>query len=129
MAGVLVAGVTTKDAPSPAGSFLHTQIGCYLSTIMLMKLPMARLHQGPVHLLTLLLGVFAQSALAQVLMPPDQAPRSEPFPAANSPAQLTGKERLGRKWMDEQRIDNCNVPIDKRGTKPRSNSCHHVQTG
>jgi hypothetical protein len=31
----------------------------------------------------------------------------------------TGKERLGRKWMDEQRIDNCKVPIDKRGTKPR----------
>ena len=28
---------------------------------------------------------------------------------------LTGKERLGRKWMDEQRIDNCKVPIDKRG--------------
>jgi len=22
---------------------------------------------------------------------------------------LTGKERLGRKWMDEQRIDNCKV--------------------
>jgi hypothetical protein len=33
----------------------------------------------------------------------------------NSPTSLTGKERLGRKWMDEQRIDNCNVPIDKRG--------------
>ena len=29
-------------------------------------------------------------------------------------AVLTGKERLGRKWMDEQRIDNCKVPIDKR---------------
>jgi len=25
---------------------------------------------------------------------------------------LTGKERLGRKWMDEQRIDNCKVPVD-----------------
>jgi len=35
------------------------------------------------------------------------------------PATLTGKERLGRKWKDEQRIDNCNVPIDKRGTRPR----------
>jgi len=30
---------------------------------------------------------------------------------------LTGKERLGRKWMDEQRIDNCKVPIDKRGAQ------------
>jgi hypothetical protein len=35
----------------------------------------------------------------------------------------TGKERLGRKWMDEQRIDNCKVPIDKQGTKPRLDTC------
>jgi hypothetical protein len=28
--------------------------------------------------------------------------------------------------MDEQRIDNCNVPIDKRGTKPRPSACHYV---
>ena len=44
-------------------------------------------------------------------------------PAAKSSTVLTGKERLGRKWMDEQRIDNCKVPIDKRGTKPRLNNC------
>jgi hypothetical protein len=25
--------------------------------------------------------------------------------------------------MDEQRIDNCNVPMDKRGTKPRPSTC------
>jgi hypothetical protein len=36
---------------------------------------------------------------------------------------LTGKERLGPKWTDEQRIDNCRVPIDKRGSKPRPSSC------
>jgi len=34
---------------------------------------------------------------------------------SNTPTALTGKERLGKKWMDEQRIDNCKVPIDKRG--------------
>src|SRR5262249_46895781 len=28
---------------------------------------------------------------------------------------LTGKERLGRKWMDEQRIDNCKVPDRQAG--------------
>ena len=39
---------------------------------------------------------------------------------------LTGKERLGNKWMDEQRVDNCKVPIDKRGTKPRPNTCSHA---
>ena len=36
---------------------------------------------------------------------------------------LTGKERLGPKWTDEQRIDNCRVPTDKRGIKPRSSAC------
>ncbi|WP_454631374.1 hypothetical protein [Bradyrhizobium cenepequi] len=41
------------------------------------------------------------------------------------PATLTGKERLGRKWMDEQRIDNCNVPPDKRGARPRPGACSH----
>ena len=43
-------------------------------------------------------------------------------------AQLTGKERLGEKWKDEQRIDNCKVPQDRRGTKPRSDSCAHLPT-
>ena len=36
---------------------------------------------------------------------------------------LTGKERLGPKWTDEQRIDNCHVPVDKRGAKARSSVC------
>jgi hypothetical protein len=39
---------------------------------------------------------------------------------------LTGKERLGNKWMDEQRVDNCKVPIDRRGTKPRPDTCSHT---
>jgi hypothetical protein len=57
-------------------------------------------------------------------------PHSSPPPsAATAPATLTGKERLGRKWMDEQRIDNCNVPAEKRGTKPRPSTCPHAPTG
>jgi len=48
--------------------------------------------------------------------------RSHDAPS-EAPATLTGKERLGRKWTDEQRIDNCNVPIEKRGTKPRPDTC------
>jgi len=52
----------------------------------------------------------------------------QPAPNPTRPA-LTGKERLGRKWMDEQRIDNCNVPIDKRGTKPRPDECSHAPKG
>jgi len=39
------------------------------------------------------------------------------------PPMQTGKERLGRKWSDEQRVDNCNVPIELRGPKPRPNDC------
>jgi len=54
--------------------------------------------------------------------PPDQL-----APASMS-ASLTGKERLGEKWMDEQRIDNCNVPIDKQGTRPRPSPCSHLPT-
>jgi hypothetical protein len=38
-------------------------------------------------------------------------------------AQLTGKERLGEKWKDEQRTDNCKVPVDKQGPKPRPEGC------
>ena len=49
--------------------------------------------------------------------------------SANGPAvethrpALTGKERLGPKWTDEQRIDNCHVPMNKRGSKPRPTAC------
>jgi ABC transporter substrate binding protein len=31
----------------------------------------------------------------------------------------TAKERLGPKASDEQRVDNCKVPLDRRGPKPR----------
>lgn len=47
---------------------------------------------------------------------------SSPSPNPGNPVK-TGKERLGKKWTDEQRIDNCNVPIDKRGTRPRPSAC------
>ena len=32
----------------------------------------------------------------------------------------TLKERLSDKASDEQRLDNCHVPIERRGPKPRS---------
>jgi hypothetical protein len=35
----------------------------------------------------------------------------------------TGKERLGGKSSDEQRVDNCNVPHALRGPKPRPDQC------
>jgi len=35
----------------------------------------------------------------------------------------TAKERLGSKASDEQRVDNCKVPIDLRGPKSRPDEC------
>ena len=63
-----------------------------------------------------------------------EMPREPPVSSAatrpsSSPTSLTGKERLGRKWMDEQRIDNCNVPIDKRGTRSAPGTCPHLPAG
>ena len=75
-------------------------------------------------LASLLALSLAWPAIAQNGSPPDR-PASD---QASSPRTLTGKERLGRKWMDEQRIDNCNVPIAMRGTKPRPSACLHVPT-
>ncbi|SAK70991.1 hypothetical protein AWB78_02835 [Caballeronia calidae] len=41
--------------------------------------------------------------------------------AASEPKTL--KERLGDKASDEQRVDNCHVPADQRGTKVRPDTC------
>jgi ribosomal protein L27 len=35
----------------------------------------------------------------------------------------TAKERLGVKASDEQRVDNCKVPIELRGVKSRPDEC------
>jgi len=84
---------------------------------------MGSLHQQS--LVSLLTICLALPASAQ-----DRAPlRTGPESNANRPAVLTGKERLGKKWMDEQRLDNCKVPIDKRGTKPRPSACSHAPAG
>lgn len=63
----------------------------------------------------------AVPAAAQDAPPPDVS-------SAASPRTLTGKERLGPKWMDEQRLDNCNVPIEKRGSRPRPSACPQPPT-
>ncbi len=45
-------------------------------------------------------------------------------PSTPHKAVLTGKERLGGKASDEQRIDNCKVPPALRGSKPRPDTCN-----
>jgi hypothetical protein len=78
-------------------------------------------------LASLLTVGFALSASAQDRPPGPPIPHTAS--ATEAPPTLTGKERLGRKWTDEQRIDNCNVPIDKRGTKPRPSTCARALAG
>jgi len=68
---------------------------------------------------------FASAAFAQG-RPPDQATSRPDIAKPVNGMSLTGKERMGRKWMDEQRIDNCNVPLDKRGSRPRPSDCLHL---
>jgi hypothetical protein len=63
------------------------------------------------------------SAVAQEVVPGptlSSAPGKLTAPLAG---KRTGKERLGTKWMDEQRIDNCKVPPELRGSKPRPDEC------
>ena len=69
------------------------------------------------------------TASAQERPRPDVPTPNTATVPTNTPTTLTGKERLGKKWNDEQRIDNCNVPVDKRGTKPRPGTCPHVPMG
>jgi hypothetical protein len=91
----------------------------------MMRLSMDSFSRGP---LACLLAVgFAFSASAQDRQPSPPIPHAAS--ATEAPPTLTGKERLGRKWTDEQRIDNCNVPIDKRGTKPRPSTCARSLAG
>jgi hypothetical protein len=72
---------------------------------------------------------FALAASAQDSQPDQITPSAATTSPANIPSSLTGKERLGKKWMDEQRIDNCNVPIERRGSRSRPSNCPHVPAG
>jgi hypothetical protein len=75
----------------------------------------------PIALLFAALIPAGYEAGAESVPPP--APKSAVPQSGDQPAVLTLKERLGAKWKDEQRVDNCNVPPEKRGTKPRPDAC------
>ena len=76
------------------------------------------------------IGAFLAICLALPTDAQENSRRGEPAPdSAAPPPTRTGKERLGTKWMDEQRVDNCNVPVDKRGSRPRPSACPHVPMG
>jgi hypothetical protein len=56
------------------------------------------------------------------LAAPDVAPLADGVGSHDQPSR-TAKERLGVKASDEQRVDNCKVPLDLRGPKPRPDEC------
>ncbi|MCP5081316.1 MAG: hypothetical protein GY948_06415 [Alphaproteobacteria bacterium] len=48
---------------------------------------------------------------------------SHPGAAQKRDGVLTGKEKLAGKATDDQRVNNCKVPAEKRGTKARPDKC------
>jgi hypothetical protein len=68
-------------------------------------------------LVGMIIALGSNSARAQ-----DAAPAPQ---AATTIRPQTLKERLGDKASDEQRVDNCKVPVERRGTKVRPDGCDH----
>ena len=75
----------------------------------------------PVRVLTMTVALQAASVLTSVT--PCKAQEARQFQAEPT---RTGKERLGGKASDEQRVDNCKVPAELRGPRPRANDCPDV---
>ena len=94
----LPSGGSTKFPPRRSGP--HLRVGCDILLCGIVSTMM------PLH---------ANAAEAQAANPP----RTE----ASAPAGKTGKERLGGKATDEQRVDNCKVPPAQWGPKTRPSSC------
>jgi hypothetical protein len=72
------------------------------------------------------LGGAAAALLAlQIALAPAAGAAEAPAESkdARTPPALTIKERLGSKASDEQRVNNCKVPLDLRGPKPRPDAC------
>jgi hypothetical protein len=86
------------------------------------------LGRGPVASLALVAALAAASTRAddnagQVGKPTSDAAQRASASSGGEAPILTGKERLGNKWNDEQRLDDCNVPLDKRGPIIRPDGC------
>jgi hypothetical protein len=61
--------------------------------------------------------------IAASAMPADAQPQRGIAMAAATTAAATGKERLGDKASDNQRVNDCRVPPEKRGPLPRPTEC------
>ncbi len=75
----------------------------------------------------LMLALTLQVGLAPAAEGPREDGDAKPLQAGPT---RTGKERLGGKASDEQRVDNCKVPLDRRGATPRPDKCvYDANTG
>jgi hypothetical protein len=76
-------------------------------------------------MLLTLARIAAMALMMQVgLASASAGPRQESIEGqAKTEPTRTGKERLGGKASDPQRVDNCKVPLDQRGSTPRPDNC------
>jgi hypothetical protein len=76
-------------------------------------------------LLDVALALSVQAAAAQndVVSPVTVITQNAEPDKSHPQSVRTGKERLGPKASDEQRVDNCNVPLALRGSRPRPDDC------
>jgi hypothetical protein len=65
----------------------------------------------------LVLRQISPAAAQTAVDPPPGTGRT--FSAADAAEIKSLKEKLSDKASDEQRVDNCRVPLDRRGTAPR----------
>jgi hypothetical protein len=69
-------------------------------------------------------SAFAATSLAADEPAATLPPAAVQLPTEQMPAPVkTGKERLSSKATDEQRVDNCKVPPELRGSAVRSDTC------
>lgn len=51
-----------------------------------------------------------------------------PLPTAFAAESKTSKERLSGKASDNQRVDNCRVPLEQRGSTPRPDCVRETES-
>ena len=75
------------------------------------------------HKLAVLLGLV--SLICSGGTQAEEGPNPPALPGSASGAGETLKERLSDKASDDQRVNNCKVPLNRRGAKIRPDTCSH----